>query len=54
MTASVMEEGQYDAATSAIFCEENKICVALLNLVKEHSLGGARNAAKLTDVAEEN
>ena len=25
MTASVMEEGQYDAATSAIFCEENKM-----------------------------
>ena len=41
------------AGAEFVFCEENKICVALLNLVKEHSLGGARNAGILTGVAEE-
>ena len=40
------------AGAEFVFCEENKICVALLNLVKEHSLGGTRNVAPLADVAE--
>ncbi|MBR4834478.1 MAG: cation:proton antiporter [Thermoguttaceae bacterium] len=33
------------AGAEFVFCEENKICVALLNLVKEYTLGGAKAGA---------
>lgn len=36
-----------------VFCEENKICDELLNLLKEYSLGGARNGGTSRDCAAE-
>jgi Trk K+ transport system NAD-binding subunit len=42
------------AGAEFVFCEENKICVALLNLVKEYSLGGTRGDGSSCDCAAEN